>query len=685
MRNKWLAVFGLAPVLAFAAEGMWTLDKLPLGRIKASYQVELDEAWTRKVMLSAARLEGSCSASFVSPNGLVMTNHHCASECVEQLSTAKQNFLTDGFLARSQGAELVCPDLSVTRLEAVSDVTEQVHQATAGLDGAAFKRAENQAKATLAATCIGERKEQVHCEVINLYQGAQYQLYRYHRYPEVRLVWAPEKSIAFFGGDPDNFQFPRYDLDVAMLRAYENGKPARIADYFPFSKDAVKEREPVFVVGMPGRTRRQLSLAQLMAERDVYLLSELLRTARLAGNVQQYASTSAEAARTSETFLFDLENAYKQMQGELDTLLNPVFIARKQQEEEALRAYVATQPELQATVGGAWDAIAKAQQTYREIGKRYWLLERATAFNGLYFRFARFLVRAADERTKPNAERLPQYTEGRIADIEREIKSTGPVYAELERVRMVASLTRMRDMLGNDDPVVRQVLGKRSPEELVADMIAHTRMGDANTRVALWQGGQAEVRASDDPFIQLALKVDQESRQLRSRYEREVDAVTQKNNELIAKARFAFQGNDSYPDGTLTLRLSYGEVRGIESEGGQQTPFSDFAGMYARHTGAAPFALPPAWLKAKNKVPLAQPMNFTTTNDIVGGNSGSPIINRRGEIVGLAFDGNIYSIGSGYWFDERYNRAIGVHSGAIISALKNVYAADGLLLELTGK
>ncbi|WP_227470334.1 S46 family peptidase [Massilia sp. YMA4] len=682
MRKEWLACLGLYTQLSYGAEGMWTFNNLPLDRIKSEYNVTLDPAWVRKVMLSSARIEGTCSASFVSKDGLVMTNHHCASECIEQLSTAQKNYLTDGFLARRRSEELVCPDIALTRLEQITDVTARMQQATAGLDGPAYKKAENAARAELASACIGERKDKVHCEVINLYQGGMYQLYRYHRYPDVRLVWAPEKSVAFFGGDPDNFQFPRYNLDVTMLRAYEDGKPAKLDNYFTFSKDALAENDPVFVPGMPARTRRQMSVAQVAAERDVYLMSELLRTARLAGIIQQYGSTSAEAARTSETLLFDLENAYKQMHGELETLMDPAFLARKQKEEDALRAFVAADPALRDKVGGAWDAIAAAQQTYREIGKRYWLLERATAFNGLYFRFARFLVRGADERVKPNTERLAQYSTGRIADIEREIHSTGPVYAELEQVRMIASLTRMRDMLGTDDPLVRRVLGSKSPEQLVADMVARTKMGDASVRAALWKGGQEAVAASDDPFIQLARSVDLESRQLRARYEREVEAVTQKNNELIAHARFAHQGTKVYPDGTFSLRLSYGQVKGWNADGVEQKPFTDFAGIFARHTGAAPFALPASWLTARDGLPLTQPFNFVTTNDIVGGNSGSPVINRRGEIVGLAFDANIHAIGSGYWYDERNNRAIAVDGGAILTALKSVYHADALLKEL---
>jgi hypothetical protein len=684
------AVLGFLPAVlisraALAAEGMWLLDNLPLSRLQAEYKFTPTRDWVDRVMRASARIAGGCSASFVSKDGLVMTNHHCAARCLNQLSTAEKNLAAAGFLARGRQEEARCPEIELNRLEQITDVTGEVKGATVGLDGEAFKDAQNAIKAKLSSACVGAEKQTTRCDVVDLYHGGRYHLYKYHRFQDVRLAWAPEQAVAFFGGDPDNFNFPRYDLDVALLRAYENGMPVQTKDFFPFSKTGAEAGETVFVTGHPGSTQRQLTMSELDTFRDVRLLGDLLRLAEERGVLEQYGKLGPEAARIAEDDLFGVENSYKALRGELKALLDPALMKRKQKEERDLRAFVASRPALRARVGGAWDAIGMAQRAYRDFETQYSVIERARAFASRYFSYARQLVRGAEERAKPNAERLPEFTDSRLPEIEQDLFSTAPIYPEYEKVKLGWSLTKMRELLGADDPFVRQVLGRKSPDQVGAALISGTKLGDPAARKALWTGGREAIAKSDDPFIRLALAVDPAARAVRKRYEREVESVVQKNTELIAQARFAQQGTSTYPDATFTLRLSYGDVRGWDEGGRKIPPFTDFAGAFARDMGVDPFALPASWHAAKSKLNLTQRFNFTTNNDIIGGNSGSPAINRNGEIVGLIFDGNIHSLGGAFWFDDRYNRAVAVHSGAILEALNKVYGAADLAREITGQ
>jgi hypothetical protein len=673
------------PRAAMGAEGMWTLDNLPLAQMQAQYGFKPDPAWIRHVMLGSARLAGGCSASFVSREGLVMTNHHCAAECIEQLSSAQRNYVANGFLARRREQEPRCPTMEVNRLEQIVDVTDEVRKATAGLEGNAYKDAQNAVRARLTSACVGADKAATRCDLVDLYHGGRYDIYKYHRYADVRLVWAPEKAAAFFGGDPDNFMFPRYDLDMSLVRVYENGKPAAVQNFFPFNRNGAQDREPVFVTGHPGATQRQLTTAQLLSLRDVRLIDGLLYLAELRGVLEQYRASGPEAARTSEDLLFGVENSYKALYGQLQALLDPVLMMKKQDEEAALRKYVAAQPALRAKVGGAWDAIARAQVQYRAQTERLRSIEGGRAFLSDYFEHARRLVRAADEKGKPDGQRLPEFADARLPEVEQQVLSTAPIYPEFERIKLAFSLTKMREKLGVDDPFVKQVLGKASPQQLAEQLVGHTRLGEPAVRKALWEGGKDAIARSDDPFIRLALAIDGQARALRKQYEHDVESVVQRNTELIAQARFAKQGTSTYPDATFSLRLSYGEVQGWEEQGRQVAPFTDFAGAFARETGAEPFALPPSWHAARGRLRLDQRLNFVTTNDIIGGNSGSPVINRKGEIVGLIFDGNIHSLGGAFWFDPRMNRAVAVHSGGILEALGTIYDAGFLVREMTGQ
>jgi hypothetical protein len=544
--------------------------------------------------------------------------------------------------------------------------------------------AERAVTARLTAACAAGDPRRQRCDLVNLYHGGRYNLYRYHRFQDARLVFVPEKDIAFFGGDPDNFNFPRYDLDMAVLRAYEDGKPARIADFFQLNPAGAAAGELVFVTGHPGGTNRQLTLAELAVERDIGVTDRLLTLAELRGMLTEYGKTSAEAARVSATDLFSVENSYKALVGRLAALQDPALWQAKEKEEAQLQGWLRQHAETGATED-PWQAIAAAQATFRQIHTDLKSFEQAMAFKGRYFQLARILVRGAAQRAKPNGERFAEFNDAALPRREQLLFSRAPIYPDYEQVKLAWSLTKLRQWLGADDLRVRAVLGQASPEQVAQRLVSGTRLGDVAYRHRLWQGGAAAITASDDPMIQLARLVEPYALAVRKRYEEDVDAVVRRNTDRISAARFAMLGTGTYPDATFTLRLSYGDVRGWREGGRDIPPFTDFAGLYERATGAAPFALPPSWLAARERLAPGQPFNFVTTNDIIGGNSGSPVINRRREVVGLIFDGNLPSLGGDYWYDGKMNRAVAVHAGAIVGALRDVYGASDLVGELLGR
>lgn len=685
MRSRTVAVamscLGLAAPPAFAAEGMWTLDNLPRAQMRAAYGFDPDAAWVDKAMHATVRLAGGCSGSFISPDGLVMTNHHCAVGCVQQLSTPANDLVASGFLARTRAQEAQCPEIELNRLEGITDVTQAVQQATAGLDGAAFTKAQNAIRARLTGECRGRDTETVRCDLVTLYQGGQYHLYRYHRFIDVRLVWAPEETIADFGGDPDNFNFPRWDLDAAFLRAYENGQPAKVKDWFRLQPAGAVPGEPTFVIGHPGGTDRLLTVAQLEERRRELGARVVPALAESRGMLLQYAKSGAEPARLAGNAIAGVENALKVTRGQLLALEEPALLARKRAEESALQAFVAARPAFQ-DVAGAWDAIARAERVRGDLSEEHNLLEEGRAFGGRYFRLARLLVRGAVERSKPDADRLPEFADAMLPQRELALRSRAPDYPAYEEVLLAASLTRLRSVLGQDHPLVARVLGTDAPDAVAKRLVAGTKLGNPAERLRLWQGGRQAVEQSNDTFIQLALALEPMARALRSRFDNEVAAVERKNAERIARARFAMTGTSVYPDATFSLRLSYGEVRGWPEKGVPVPPFTDVAGAFRRHTGSEPFALPASWLAARPRLDGSRHFNVVTDHDIVGGNSGSPLLNRRLEVVGLAFDGNIHSIGGDFGFDAERNRTVNVDAGALADALQTVYGAGFLLDEM---
>jgi hypothetical protein len=661
-------------------EGMWLLNDFPSERLRERYGFAPTKEWLDHVRLSSVRLTLGCSGSVVSPDGLVMTNHHCAEECIAQLSTSKKDFVQSGFFAKSEKDEVKCPDIEANQLIEIVDVTARVNEATKGSSGAAYNDAQRAEISRIEKECT--TTEEVRCDVVSLYHGGLYHLYKYRRMQDVRLVFAPEIGIAAFGGDPDNFMFPRYDLDVSFLRLYDHDHPVKTNEYFRWSKAGAKQGELTFISGHPGSTSRELTVSQLEYFRDVRLPAALVLLAFYRGILIEFGARGPEQKRTSNSTLLDFENNLKATKGRHEALLDRELFARKIAEEQELRAKVAADPRKAKLYGGAWDAIAAAERTMKRIRKPYQLLELGRGFSSSLFETARTLVRSGDELPKANEKRLREYVDSKLPALKQGLFSSAPVYDEFETLMLTTSLGQLREDLGPDDPVVKKVLGKQSPAELAQAVIKGTKLKDVKVRKALFDGGKAAVDASKDPMILLALLVDPDARNIRKRYEDEVEAVVKQQGELIAKAKFEIYGTSVYPDATFSLRVSFGQVKGWNENGTEVEPFTTLAGAFARDTGREPFALPKRWLAAKSRLNLETPFNFTTTNDLIGGNSGSPMINKEAEIVGLIFDGNIHSLGGEYAYDPRENRAVAVHSASLKEALDKVYGAARILSEI---
>jgi hypothetical protein len=682
MRGILLALACLAVLPVFADEGMWTFDNFPSSAVKQRYGADITPAWLDHVRLSTIRLT-NCTASFVSPTGLILTNHHCVESCLAELSSKEQSLVELGFAAANRSAEQRCAAQLADVLVAAEDVTGAVAKATAGLGDAAANDARKRALTTLEQACeqasLKARSGKLRCQAVTLYQGGQYFLYKYKRYDDLRLVFAPEADIAAFGGDPDNFQFPRWSLDFSLLRAYENNKPAATPNFLQINFDGPAAGELVFVAGHPGSTARLQTRAQLEFDRDLPLPITLMRASELRGRFIQFGATNPADGRIVEAPLNSLQNAIKVRRKELDALNDDALLTGKTESEEKLRS--------SAHLGGSdpWRQIQSATLRERALYLRYVFLESGAGFNSGLFRDARLLVRGAEERPKHNADRLREFTDASLPAMERELYAQVPVYPELEVVTLSQSLDRMREWLGPDDPVVRRLLSRESPDALAARLIAETKLDDAGVRKRLWQGGREAVGASLDPMIELARSVDADARAVRKQYDDEVEAPVAAAAQRIAAARFEAYGTNVYPDATFTLRLNYGTVQGWVENGTPVEPFTTLGRAFERATGASPFKIPDSWMKVKDRLDMRTPFCISTNNDIVGGNSGSPLIDAGGKIVGLMFDGNIHSIAGHYGFNPVNNRAIAVHPAIIREALDKVYGAASLLAELGAK
>src|SRR3984885_913856 len=679
MRGFLLLLACSAGLPAYADEGMWTFDNFPSTAVQRQYGVDMTPAWLDHVRLSTIRLT-NCTASFVSPTGLILTNHHCVESCLAELSSKDKSLIELGFAAANLGAEQRCPAQLADVLVGTEDVTDAVAKAISGLGNTAANDARKRTLTTLEQSCeqasLKARSGKLRCQVVTLYQGGQYFLYKYKRYDDLRLVFAPEADIAAFGGDPDNFQFPRWSLDFSILRAYEDNKPAKTPHYLRIDFAGPSANQLVFVSGTPGTTARLQTRAQLEFDRDVSLPITLMRASELRGRYIQFGKSNVGDERIVLAPLNSLQNAIKVRRRELDALNDDAFLAGKSKAEQELRAI--------AQLDGVdpWAEIASASNRERVLYLPYIFIENGAGFGSALFRNARSLLRGGDERLKPNKDRLREFSETELPLVQRDLYARVPVYPEFEEMTLSFSLERMREWLGPDHPVVRRLMSKESPDELATRLIAETKLDDAAIRKQLWEGGKAAVEASHDPMIELVRSIDADARRIRKQYEDEVEAPIAAAARRIAAARFSAYGTNTYPDATFTLRLNYGVMQGWIENGAAVDPFTHLGRAFERATGSSPFKIPSSWMRIKAQLDINTPFCISTSNDIVGGNSGSPLIDASGKLVGLMFDGNIYSIAGRYWFNPAINRAIAVHPAIIREALEKVYGAKELLTEL---
>jgi hypothetical protein len=678
---------------ALADEGMWLFDAPPLKQLKQKYNFEPTSEWLEHLQKASVRFNSGGSGSFVSANGLVITNHHVGADTLQKMGDAQHNYVRDGFYAKTQAEEIKSTDLELNVLMSIDDVTARVTSAVK--PGMKSDQASNARSAAIAAI-EKENKDKtgLRSDVVTLYQGGAYHLYRYKRYDDVRLVFAPEQQMAFFGGDPDNFEYPRYDLDVCLFRVYENGQPAKIEHFLKFNSNGPNDGELIFVSGSPGKTDRQLTLDELADTRDRYLPYVLSMFYRREVLESAYSARSFENARKAREDLFGSQNNRKRYDGYLAGLLDPQIWSALQTREGKLREAIARDPKLKSTLS-AYDRIKRAQAAIAKNAPLYNYLEQERpvpvgyrgprAFAGNLFKYARLLLRAADEQKKPNGERIPMFRDSARESLELELFSTEPIYDDYEILRLTDSLTDFTSQFGAGDPLVKQVLAGKSPHARAAELVTGTKLKDATVRKGLYGKDAAALQSAHDPMIDLACLIDAPARQAR-KINNEQDEIKEQAYSEIARARFAIEGASNYPDATFTLRLSYGTVRGYEQDGKQIPAFTDFAGLYERaaeHDNKPPFDLPKRWVDKKSNLDLATKFNFVSDADIIGGNSGSPVVNKANEFVGIIFDGNIQSLVLDCIYSDTQARAVSVDSAAIIEALRKVYDANALADELT--
>lgn len=658
---------------------MWPFDAIPRGQIEKATGVRLDQAWLDHAQGAAVRLSNGCSASIVSGEGLVATNFHCVMSCLQQLSTAAQNHVDTGFVTATREEERACPGVQAEVLLRIRDVTPTI-TAAAGKSGADYVRTRDKAMADAEQADCGADAT-LRCQTIGFHGDSQFKVYRYRRYADVRLAFAPEYQAAFFGGDPDNFNFPRVALDVGLVRLYEGGRPAATPTHLRWNASPPRAGEPVFVVGNPGSTDRAMTLAQLESLRDIAMPLNQMQGSELRGRLIQFSNFGPEQARVAGEDLFYLENSIKRANGQWQALLSPSFMAAKARDEQALRRRVAADAQLRARVGDPWGDLIKVQDDYRALYARFRLLEQRAGANSQLFAYARTLVRGGQERAKPEAYRSSVFAPSRLDKIERDLEAEIPIDAELERLNLEFWLLKARETFGVDSPLVQGLLGDESPEGL-ARALSASKLGDPALRMALWRGGEGAVASSDDPLIVFVRRTNAASEAVRDQWWEKITGPTATAAGHIQQARYALDHDAVYPDATFSLRLSYGRVEGWRHAGETIAPFTTFAGLYARATRDAPFNLAPRWLAAKASLNPDTVFDFVTTNDIVGGNSGSPVLNAKGDVIGLAFDGNIHSNAGSYAYDGSLNRAVVVSAAAISEALVTVYGQGRLAREL---
>ncbi|MGA2068924.1 MAG: S46 family peptidase [Thermoguttaceae bacterium] len=686
------AALALAAGLAARGdEGMWLFNDPPKEVLRKNYGFEPDAAWLDHLQRSSVRVNSGGSGSFVSSEGLVLTNHHVGTDAIQKLSTPEKDYMARGFYARTRAEELPCGDQELNVLMSIEDVTARINAAVkAGASPAEAERARRAAMNTIEQESLD--KTHLRSDVVTLYRGAQYHLYRYKKYTDVRLVFAPEESAAFFGGDPDNFEYPRYDLDICFFRVYEGGKPAKIEHYLKWFRPGAGDGELVFVSGHPGRTDRLDTVAHLEYIRDTSLPDMLRLVFRREVLLRAFGERSTENARRAQKDMFGIQNTRKALIGRLEGLQDPAVMARKDLSEARLERDLQSRPNTDRSGPGLKDyqsaraQISAALETMRKSQKDLTLLEQGQAFHCQLFTIARTLVRLAEEQAKPNADRLREYRQSNLESLRHALFSSAPIYEDLETVKLADSLGYYMERAGAGDALVRKVLGGKSPRERAADLVRGTKLRDVAARRKLADGGPAAIDASKDPMILLARHVDPASREVRRVFEEQAEEPLRQAYAKIARVRFAARGTEAYPDATFTLRLAFGVVRGYTTEFGQQVPpWTTLGGAFRHaedHHNQDPFALPRRWLDGRDRLNLQTPLNFVSTADIIGGNSGSPVVDRQGRFVGIIFDGNLESLVWGYVYSAQRGRATAVHAAAIDEALRRLYGAGPLADEL---
>ena len=669
---------------AQAEEGMWTFDNFPIARANATLGTNIDQAWLDRVRLSSVKF-GGCSAGIVSAEGLVMTNNHCVATCVANLSTQAVNYAETGFAPRSREEELKCPGGTAEILTEITDITERMQAAGAGLEGQAFTRARDAEAGRIEQEACGDATGK-RCQVVSLYRGGQFKLYTYKKFSDVRLAWAPEDRAATFGGDLDNFSFPRFSIDAAFIRLYENGAPVATPTHFKWNADKPVEGTPVFVSGSPGSTQRLLTQDQLFTIRDVVLPMDQLLASELRGRLIRFSQESEENAFIAMDPIVGLENTYKRGLGRMRALVDQQFMAKRAEAEVDFQSRIRGAT---ATPADPWSTLSAVQPAARELYPAMALLEGGTglgttpvAGGSQLFDWARTLVRGAQEREKPSAERLPEFADSRLTAIQSGLFAERPVYPALDQVRMEWWLSKTREWLTVDDPRMAVLLGDESPEARSARLVQGTTLGDPAVRRALWEGGLAAIQASDDPMIQDLLTLQEPTRAIRADWEARVDAPTARASEQLAALRFQAYGDSVYPDATGTLRLTYGQIEGTDVPGQRFGAFTTFSGLWDRATGSAPFDVAPKLLAARERIDGDTVLNMAVSSDTIGGSSGSPVVNAAGEILGANFDSTVLTQRNAYGYDRNVNRSVIVTTGAVTTALRDVYGMERLVAEL---
>jgi hypothetical protein len=680
-RFAWLlgclfTTFFVSPFVAFGDEGMWLFSDLPVNRLKEKYGFEPTEQWADHLMRASVRFNSGGSGSFISSNGLVLTNHHVGEETIQKLSSAGKDYYTDGFLAKTLDEEQKAPDLELNQLVNITDVTERVNAAIKPSMSVAEAA---EARRAVIANIVKAASDEtgLRCDVITLYGGGRYHLYQFKKYTDVRLVWAPEAAIAFFGGDADNFEYPRYCLDACIFRVYENNEPAKVEHFLKWSQSGADVGELVFVSGNPGSTSRIYTHAALEYERDVYLPYVMNYIRRLEIMLQIYGQEDEESARRARGELLGVQNSRKARMGMLQGLQDPTFMNKKLADEKALLEQLSQRSDLKQ-YADAWNTIAEIQAEKKEV------VGRSLSIRSPIFDIAEDLVRIAAEDQKPNEERIPTYRESNRESLERQLFSEAPLYRDFERAKIADGLSRIMELRGGNDPLVLTMLDGQSPQQLAEIIAENSKLFDVSARKKIAEGGQSAIESSDDPMIQLVVRIDQENRRIEELVN-EIDEKEQQAYAQIAEALFATQGTSTYPDATFSLRLSYGTVKTYQENGETVPAWTTIGGAFEHeknHNATEPWQLPNSWHNVKSELDLDVPLNFICTADIIGGNSGSPVVNQKGELVGLIFDGNIQSLPGDYYFDDTQNRSISVHSSAIRHALKVVYGAENLVDQL---